>query len=88
MEVIFQSMYYGSSDGRNCPKETQELCDADDLYLYSDRLFASADTLATAEVLNNGIKKMNTGKQMDIVFWVIVHLMEKLVKQGHRRHGN
>jgi electron transfer flavoprotein beta subunit len=49
-------------------QEAQALCDADDLYLYSDRLFASADTLATAEVLNNGIKKMNNGKQMDIVF--------------------
>src|SRR5918998_385183 len=49
-------------------QEAQALCDADDLYLYSDRLFASADTLATAEVLNNGIKRMNTGKQMDIVF--------------------
>src|SRR5918994_7008901 len=49
-------------------QEAQALCDADDLYLYSDRLFASADTLATAEVLKNGIKKMNTGKQMDIVF--------------------
>src|ERR671912_1994951 len=49
-------------------QEAQALCDADDLYLYSDRLIASADTLATAEVLKNGIKKMNNGKQMDIVF--------------------
>jgi electron transfer flavoprotein beta subunit len=49
-------------------QESQTICDADDLYLYSDRLFASADTLATAEVLKNGIMKMNNGKQMDIVF--------------------
>jgi len=49
-------------------QESQLLCDADALHLYSDRLFASADTLATAEVLKQGIKKMNSGKEMDIVF--------------------
>jgi electron transfer flavoprotein beta subunit len=49
-------------------KEAQMICDADNLYLYSDRLFASADTLATAEVLKTGITKMKNGKQMDIVF--------------------
>jgi len=49
-------------------QESQLLCDADELHLYSDRLFASADTLATAEVLKQGIKKMNSGKEMDIVF--------------------
>ena len=49
-------------------QEAQSICDADELHLYSDRLFASADTLATAEVLQQGIKKMNTGKEMDIVF--------------------
>ena len=49
-------------------QEAQLICDADELHLYSDRLFASADTLATAEVLKQGIKKMNTGKEMDIVF--------------------
>jgi electron transfer flavoprotein beta subunit len=49
-------------------KESQLICDADDLYLYSDRLFASADTLATAEVLKTGITKMKNGQQMDIVF--------------------
>ena len=49
-------------------QESQSICDADELHLYSDRLFASADTLATAEVLQQGIKKMNTGKEMDIVF--------------------
>ena len=49
-------------------KESQLICDADDLYLYSDRLFASADTLATAEVLNTGLTKMKNGQQMDIVF--------------------
>ncbi|HEU5461341.1 MAG TPA: electron transfer flavoprotein subunit beta [Nitrososphaeraceae archaeon] len=49
-------------------QEAQSISDADELHLYSDRLFASADTLATAEVLKQGIKKMNTGKEMDIVF--------------------
>ena len=49
-------------------QESQLLCDADELHLYSDRLFASADTLAPAEVLKQGIKKMNNGKEMDIVF--------------------
>ena len=49
-------------------QESQLICDADELHLYSDRLFASADTLATAEVLKQGIKKMNSGKEMDIVF--------------------
>jgi electron transfer flavoprotein beta subunit len=48
-------------------QEAQLICDADELHLYSDRLFASADTLAT-EVLKQGIKKMNSGKEMDIVF--------------------
>jgi len=49
-------------------QEAQLICDADELHLYSDRLFASADTLATAEVLKKGINKMNSGKEMDIVF--------------------
>ena len=49
-------------------QEAQSISDADELHLYSDRLFASADTLATAEVLKQGIKTMNTGKEMDIVF--------------------
>ncbi|MGD1838278.1 MAG: electron transfer flavoprotein subunit beta/FixA family protein [Nitrososphaeraceae archaeon] len=50
-------------------KEAQLLCDADTLHLYSDRIFASADTLATAEVLKNGIKKMETdGNKVDIIF--------------------
>ena len=44
----------------------QRICDAEELYLYSDRIFAGADTLATAEVLKTGIEKMQ-GK-MDIVF--------------------
>lgn len=44
----------------------QKLCDAEELHLYSDRIFAGADTLATAEVLKTGIEKMQ-GK-MDIVF--------------------
>ncbi|MGI0011376.1 MAG: electron transfer flavoprotein subunit beta/FixA family protein, partial [Nitrosopumilaceae archaeon] len=44
----------------------QRICDAEELYLYSDRIFAGADTLATAEVLKTGIQKMQ-GK-IDIVF--------------------
>lgn len=46
--------------------QAQLVCDADELHLYSDRLFAGADTLATAETLRAGIAKME-GK-MDIVF--------------------
>ncbi|HXV39046.1 MAG TPA: hypothetical protein VD699_05710 [Nitrosopumilaceae archaeon] len=44
----------------------QRISNAEELHLYSDRIFAGADTLATAEVLKNGIQKMQ-GK-MDIVF--------------------
>jgi len=47
-------------------QQAQQISDADELHLYSDRLFAGADTLATAEVLKTGIEKMQ-GK-MDIVF--------------------
>lgn len=47
-------------------QQAQQLCDADDLYLYSDRIFAGADTLATAEVLKSGILKIQ--EKMDIVF--------------------
>ncbi len=46
--------------------QAQAICDADELHLYSDRTFAGADTLATAETLRAGISKMD-GK-MDIVF--------------------
>ena len=49
-------------------KQAQMLSDADELNLYSDRLFAGADTLATAEVLKNGIEKMFGGNKIDIVF--------------------
>ncbi|HEX9678169.1 electron transfer flavoprotein subunit beta [Nitrososphaera sp.] len=45
--------------------QAQAICDADELHLYSDRLFAGADTLATAETLRAGIARMD-GK-MDIV---------------------
>ncbi len=48
-------------------QQAQLLCDADELHLYSDRMFAGADTLATAEVLKTGISKVDGGK-MDIVF--------------------
>jgi electron transfer flavoprotein beta subunit len=34
-------------------KQAQILSDAEELHLYSDRMFAGADTLATAEVLKN-----------------------------------
>ncbi|HSF28012.1 MAG TPA: hypothetical protein VLA53_03175 [Nitrosopumilaceae archaeon] len=44
----------------------QRISNAEELHLYSDRIFAGADTLATAEVLKNGIQKMQ-GK-VDIVF--------------------
>src|SRR5574337_672825 len=47
-------------------QQAQMMSDADELYLYSDRIFAGADTLATAEVLKSGILKMQ-GK-IDIVF--------------------
>ncbi|NHI03147.1 Electron transfer flavoprotein, beta subunit [Candidatus Nitrosotalea sp. TS] len=47
-------------------QHAQLMSDADELCLYSDRVFAGADTLATAEVLKAGVQKMN-GK-MDIVF--------------------
>jgi electron transfer flavoprotein beta subunit len=46
--------------------QAQAISNADELHLYSDRLFAGADTLATAETLRAGIAKMD-GK-MDIVF--------------------
>lgn len=49
-------------------RQAQVLTDAEELHLYSDRLFAGADTLATAEVLKNGIEKMLGGNKMDIVF--------------------
>ncbi|HSA74401.1 MAG TPA: electron transfer flavoprotein subunit beta, partial [Nitrososphaeraceae archaeon] len=49
-------------------KQAQVLTDAEELNLYSDRLFAGADTLATAEVLKNGVEKMFGAEKMDIVF--------------------
>ena len=49
-------------------KQAQTLTDAEELNLYSDRLFAGADTLATAEVLKNGVGKMFGGNHIDIVF--------------------
>lgn len=48
-------------------QQAQLLCDADELHLYSDRIFAGADTLSTAEVLNACISKVEGGK-VDIVF--------------------
>ncbi len=47
-------------------QQAQQISDADELHLYSDRLFAGADTLGTAEVLKAGIEKMDA--KMDIVF--------------------
>src|ERR671917_2275811 len=49
-------------------QQSQLICDADELHLYSDRIFAGADTLATAEVLIAGIKKMANEQGIDIVF--------------------
>ena len=46
-------------------QQAQLISDADSLHLYSDRIFSGADTLATAEVLKAGIKKIG---KMDIVF--------------------
>lgn len=48
-------------------QQAQLLCDADELHLYSDRIFAGADTLATAEVLRAGVSKVEGGK-VNIVF--------------------
>ena len=48
-------------------QQAQLLCDADELHLYSDRIFAGADTLATAEVLRAGISNVE-GEKVDIVF--------------------
>lgn len=41
-------------------RQALEICDADELHLYSDRIFAGADTLATAETLKVGIQKMDS----------------------------
>src|SRR6476661_10869562 len=49
-------------------RQAQELSDADEMNLYSDRIFAGADTLATAEALRSGIVKMLDGDKIDIVF--------------------
>src|ERR671919_3061174 len=49
-------------------QQAQLLCDADELHLYSDRLFAGADTLATAEVLKAGISKVEGDGKVNIVF--------------------
>src|SRR5437588_10672704 len=48
-------------------QQAQLICDADELHLYSDRAFAGADTLATAEVLKTGVEKAAIGKA-DLVF--------------------
>jgi electron transfer flavoprotein beta subunit len=48
-------------------QQAQLICDADELHLYSDRSFAGADTLATAEVLKTGVSKVEWGG-MDMVF--------------------
>lgn len=49
-------------------RQAQLISDADSLHLYSDRIFAGADTLATAEVLKAGIIKMVDKNRIDIVF--------------------
>src|SRR5215218_11483435 len=49
-------------------QQAQAICDADELHLYSDRIFAGADTLATAEVLKAGMSKVEGGGKVDIVF--------------------
>lgn len=47
-------------------QQAQLMSDAEELHLYSDRSFAGADTLATAEVLRAGIKKIEG--DVDIAF--------------------
>ncbi|MEM0480533.1 MAG: hypothetical protein QXR94_03905, partial [Candidatus Nitrosocaldus sp.] len=47
-------------------KDAMVICCADELHLYSDRIFAGADTLATAETIKHGIMKM--GRRIDLVF--------------------
>jgi electron transfer flavoprotein beta subunit len=50
-------------------QQAQLISNADHLHLYSDRIFAGADTLATAEVLRCGIKLIQEqGKNIDIIF--------------------
>lgn len=41
-------------------KQSMEICNADELHLYSDRIFAGADTLATAETIKCGTEKMGS----------------------------
>jgi electron transfer flavoprotein beta subunit len=50
-------------------QQAQLISNADHLHLYSDRIFAGADTLATAEVLKCGIKMIQEqGRNIDIIF--------------------
>jgi electron transfer flavoprotein beta subunit len=50
-------------------QQAQLISNADHLHLYSDRIFAGADTLATAEVLKCGIKSIQEqGRYIDIIF--------------------
>jgi electron transfer flavoprotein beta subunit len=50
-------------------QQAQLISNADHLHLYSDRIFAGADTLATAEVLKCGIKLIQEqGRNIDIIF--------------------
>jgi electron transfer flavoprotein beta subunit len=50
-------------------QQAQLISNADHLHLYSDRIFAGADTLATAEVLKCGIKSIREqGRNIDIIF--------------------
>ncbi len=41
-------------------RQSMEICNADELHLYSDRLFAGADTLGTAEAIKTGIEQMGS----------------------------
>ena len=41
-------------------KQALEICNADEMHLYSDRIFAGADTLGTAETIKTGIEKMGS----------------------------
>ncbi len=41
-------------------RQSMEICNADELHLYSDRMFAGADTLGTAETIKTGIERMGS----------------------------
>jgi len=69
-------------------QQAQLLCDADELHLYSDRLFAGADTLATAEVLKAGVSRWKVMVKSISCFPVTGRRMARLAKQDPRLLGS